>query len=137
MARSALEYVEKNDMIKERLDLYKDFTCDLVIKINETFLGDHLMGDKEKRDHFNWCWNKVIDEFGEQYIQFEKECELKEFLWYSFYDLYYESEEDKDEVRDNLLIMWTFVFDYRLEKNESEISFAINAYNKFDECLIR
>lgn len=124
-------------MCQEKLDLYKDFACDLVLKINETFLGDHLMGDKEKGEHFDWCWNKVIEEFAEQEIYFGNECELKDFMWDSFYHLFYKSEQNKDEVKDNLLIMWTFVFDYRLEKGDEEAKFAINAYNKFDNCLNR
>lgn len=130
------KYMRKHNMYQERMDLYRDFACDLVNKVHETFLGDDIMGDQEFREHFEWCWGKVIEEFKADNIVFEHECELKEYLWDSFYELFYTSEHDLDTVKDNLLIMWNFIFDYgRLSKTKTEINYTINAYNKFDKCL--
>lgn len=129
------KYMRKYGMYQEKMELYRDFVCDLVNEVHKTFLGE-VMGEKEYREHFDWCWGKTIEKFEEDKIYFDRECELKEYLWGSFYELFYNSDHEIDELKDNLMIMWNFIFDHsRMNKTEVEVKYAVSAYNKFDECL--
>lgn len=130
------KYMRKNDMYQERMDLYRDFVCDLVNKVHETFLGTDIMGEQEFREHFDWCWSRIIEEFKADNIVFYDECELKEYLWRSFYDMFYVADDHIDELKDNMMIIWNFIFDHgRVSKTKSEINYTIDAYDKFEKCL--
>ena len=45
-----------NNIIFERVDLYRDFILTLNDLILTTYLGDDFTNDEEQINHFNWCW---------------------------------------------------------------------------------
>ena len=57
-------------MLKNQ-NFFLDYVDSLLTLITETFLGDDVMGDDEARlNHFKWCWNKTIDNFRKENINF-------------------------------------------------------------------
>lgn len=138
MASNLWKYMVFYDMTQEKMDLYKDFACDLVNEVHKTFLGSDVMGDKECKEHFEWCWNKKIEEFKKEGIYFDHDCNLKQFMWESFNDLYYSYSDDVEnyKVRDNMMIMWNFIFDHsKMDKSKGELENTVSVYNKFENCL--
>ena len=67
-----------NNIIPEKMELYYDFCHSLYLIIIDTYLGDELesnetkveMSDEDNEKHFNWCWNKNIENFQQENIIF-------------------------------------------------------------------
>ena len=64
-----------NNMIYEKRQLFSDFTFSLYDIIKSTYLGDDItnpsetkiiLSQKEKENHFEWCWNKTIENFSKE-----------------------------------------------------------------------
>lgn len=49
---------------RHKKDLFYDFLISLYEMIDNTFLGiDIVHTEIDQRNHFTWCWNKVIENF--------------------------------------------------------------------------
>ena len=67
-----------NNIKYERCNLYYDFIMSLNKIINGTYLGsDYINSEKEITQHFNWCIDKVIDNFKEENIVFDDMTQIK------------------------------------------------------------
>jgi hypothetical protein len=95
-------WFESNNIIFEKLEVYQDFVVSLVLMIMDTYLGDD--GDEnaetkirltkdEKDDHFEWCWNKVVNNFSKENIMIEQDGEHKVFLKDFIFEIYYEQKK--------------------------------------------
>jgi hypothetical protein len=84
-----------HNMYYEKIELYGDIFKSLNYIILHTYLGDEfretkIMLTKEDNDnHFNWCWNKVIDDFLKENITIEKVGEHKDYFQSFFNDTFY------------------------------------------------
>ena len=73
-----------NNIIPEKLELFSDFSHSLNLIICDTYLGEELKSNEtkitltedDKNSHFNWCWNKTIDNFKKEHLIFEIEGEI-------------------------------------------------------------
>ena len=80
----------------EKIELYGDFIKSLYQIIIDTYLGDDdsetkiVLSEEDKFAHFEWCWNKTIENFKKENIIFKVEGQhkdyFKSFLFDSFYD---------------------------------------------------
>ena len=68
-----------NNIIPEKMDLYYDFSFSLYYLILDTYLGDDknsetkiVLSDEDNLKHFEWCWNKTIENFQKEEITFNK-----------------------------------------------------------------
>ena len=67
-----------NNIYPEKLELFSDFTHSLNMIIIETYLGEEEnsyetkinLTDDDNKKHFDWCWNKVIENFKKENIIF-------------------------------------------------------------------
>ena len=59
-----------HNIIPELTDLFKDYCFSFYYLIRSTYLGDSYhdanetrigMTEKDKLEHYQWCWNKTID----------------------------------------------------------------------------
>jgi hypothetical protein len=57
-----------NGFTTEKGDLLFDFTNSIIQKMIKTYLGDNLMSEEDKKKHFDWCWNSVLEDFNKEYI---------------------------------------------------------------------
>ena len=64
-----------NNMVPEKRELFSDFTFSLYFLIRDTYLGDEfsqtqetkvILSEEEKKNHFDWCWKKTIDNFSKE-----------------------------------------------------------------------
>jgi len=59
-----------NNIIPEKMELFSDFSYSLNMLIVETYLGENntsetkiVLSNEDVEKHFQWCFNKVIDNF--------------------------------------------------------------------------
>lgn len=86
-----------NNVIYERAELYRDFCISLVDLINDTYFGDKeekfeseiQMTNDDNLKHFDWCWDKTIDNFSKENIKFIKEGNHKIYFKSFLGDVFY------------------------------------------------
>ena len=123
-----------NNVTPERSALYLDFTHSLYDLIVTTYLGDEVMDNDSIKQHFDWCWKKVIESFQKEKIYFES-IELYNYFFTLFLDSFY-TEVDKSEKNVNkLLEFWQDIFEYSVTKTLSELEAFIDLYKIFDRSL--
>jgi hypothetical protein len=90
-----------NNIYPEKLELFSDFTHSLNTLIVDTFLGDETestetkinLSDEDNRKHFEWCWNKVVDNFNKEKIIFEKKGDHYDYFESFFFEIFYNQKE--------------------------------------------
>ena len=92
-----------NNIIPELTELFRDFCLSFLILIKETYLGDNLDGsetkvgmtEKQKKEHFNWCWKKTLENFNKENINFKFNDGDFTFFESFFFDLFYTQTDIK------------------------------------------
>ena len=131
-----------NNMIPEKRELFADFTFSLYFLIRDTYLGDEftetqetkvLLSDSEKKEHFEWCWNKTIENFAKENIHFNKGGEHKEYFEQFFHDLFYNAE--KKELALNISKFFSEVFDENKSFTKSDLDMMTDIYKRLNKNL--
>lgn len=114
-----------NNISREKLELFHDFVISLDTLIEDTFLGYDVINDKEKiKGHFNWCWNKVIDNFEKENIHFKRTGPHFSYFFSFFQTAFYDKELEYSETRDS----FKELFNIMLEKREIERKLLLDIY---------
>ena len=88
-----------NDIKFDKCGLYYDFIKSLNKLLSDTYLGaEYINSDKETKEHYLWCFNKVIKNFKEEKIVFDNTDKLKEYFLYFYDELFY---KDNDKSLEN------------------------------------
>ena len=77
-----------NNIIPERMDLYYDLSYSLFLLIKTTYLGydDEYsetkvkMTNEDNQNHFDWCWDKIIENFRKENIKFNERGEHYDYF---------------------------------------------------------
>ena len=102
-----------NNMIYEKRQLFSDFSFGLCDIIRTTYLGDDksessetkiILNQKDKESHFDWCWNKTIENFSKENIKFNLVGEHKDYYEKFYMDLFYNAESNK--ISGNILMFF-------------------------------
>ena len=114
-----------NDIKHERVHLFKDFTLSLMKLIMTTYMGDDVTTTSEQTNHFNWCWNKNINNFKLEGINFENK-ELYNYFLIFTEDIFYSiPDKDNPELRDNIFLLWDILFTYTSKKTEPDLEMLL------------
>jgi hypothetical protein len=72
-----------NNITIELTNLFRDFIISFLDLLKDTYLGDDTNTDsnltkvgmtvEQKKDHFNWCWEKIVENFKKENINFKFE----------------------------------------------------------------
>lgn len=127
-------------IILDRLELYKDFTFNLLYYIDHYYLDyESLYKDSDINNHFYWCYNKACDEFLEEGIDFKNNDELKEYFRGYYFNYYYKAQADttKDLSLKYFEKIWTSIFDFEQQKNKNVTNILIELYTIFDKSLTK
>ena len=124
---------KSHNVIKERVELYKDFTINLLHYIYDTYLGsEFIKTETDQRGHFAWAYGKVLDEFNSQNISFYGNDELFDYFFLYFKDQFY----DMNELQpiNYYIRFWKSIFN--LNKNKvRKIEALLEIYEIFDITL--
>jgi len=122
-----------NDIKFDRCNLYYDFIKTFNKILVNTYLGlDFISTEKEIKEHYLWCFNKVISNFKEEKIQFDKTDKLKEYFFYFYHELFYKDSEKSIEKIDKLADL---SFDFNRLKSRSDIDIMFELYKMFEKSL--
>ena len=126
-----------NNVKYDRVNLYLDFVLSLLHLSFDTYMGDDITDYELRVKHFDWCWNKNINNFKEEGIIFQDNDELKsyfsEFMLEIFYNL--DGKDNNPHVYYNIINLWVHIFNYNGTKSRADIDSFIEIYNIFDKSL--
>lgn len=125
-----------NNINLEKCELYNEFIQSLIFLVYDTYMGDDITNEKEQKNHFNWCWDKNIENFEKEGFIFNS-LKLKSYFLEFMLEVYYpitKKEENKTAL-DNIIKLWVYIFDYNNNKSKSDMDTLIEVYKMFENSL--
>lgn len=134
LVMSGVEKIYKqHGVVYERVDLYRNFTLSLNSLIQSTYMGDDIHDEKTKKQHFDWCWKQVSEDFTIEGIYFVDNQMLYEyfrvFMLKTFYII---PNKDESLIPANIEKVFSYLFDYNHLKKADDIETFIDVYKKFE-----
>ena len=127
-------WVRHKNIDVDKAELFYDFIDSVYTIVHETFLGDDVMTNEEdKQKHFNWCWNKTVDNFKEENIIFNSEGDHYKYFWNFFNENYYADRDNRDV--DNINNYFLILTKLHLLKTKSELDMLSDIYILLDSNL--
>jgi hypothetical protein len=126
----------KNNINFQKCELYNDFIQSLLMVIFDTYMGDDVTDFEEQSNHFKWCWDKTIDNFKSEGLNFSSGKLFNYFLEFSIEVFYSNKEKNKIGVESSILGIWVDLFDYTRNKTNSEVDTLIEIYQLMENSLI-
>lgn len=125
---------QKYSIIKDRVDIYYDFTYNLLHYIFDYYLDKKtLYLDIDIKNHFMFCYNKVCEEFLKEEIDFTKNEELIEYFYTYYYHSFYKNENDYDIS--HFIKFWNSIFEIESPQSKNTLNVLIEIYNVFDKSI--
>jgi hypothetical protein len=132
-----------NNMIPEYIDLFRDFCLSFYFLVSQTYLGDSHndhnetkigLTNRDKENHFNWCWNKIIDNFELEGIVFEFSERDKDYFKEFFFEIFYDTK-NKD-IKGGLLDFFRQVFNSKRPMSKSDLEILTDLYKTLERSLV-
>ena len=122
-------------LVKDRVEIYKDFSINLLNYIVDFYLDNKtLCEDDDIRNHFNWCFSKVCDEFKLEGIDFSQNEPLRQYFMNFYYYQFYK-RENQDISLDYYEKFWRNIFDIEKQKNRNIMKSMVELYTIFDSSI--
>jgi hypothetical protein len=96
----------------------------------ETKIG---MTQEEKSSHFNWCWNKTVENFEKENIKFIFNEEDMDYFQSFFFEVFY--NQDDGQVRNELETFFTQLFDRKRLSTKSDLEMYTDVYKTMERSL--
>ncbi len=126
---------QKYIIVKDRVEIYKDVALNLLYYIHHYYIDkESLSADEDIRNHYNWCFKKVCDEFLKEGIDFSKNEVLKKYFYEYYYHQFYNIKNgvNQDTSLEYYEKFWKNIFEIDKQKSKSIINILIEIYNVFD-----
>lgn len=131
-----MKQLKSNNMIKERVDLYRDFVVNLIHYIHSTYLGkEFIKSEEDIKGHFNWAFNKVLADFEKEGVVFNSSVELKQYFFKYFNTKFY--SVDSIPTLKTFLDFWDNIFTLKPNKENTILNALIEIYKLFDTAFNR
>ena len=139
------EDVEKwfkgNNILNEKLELFSDFSHSLNLLIVDTYLGQQdspnetkiLMSDDDNSKHFEWCWDKTVNNFLKEDLNFENRGEHFDYFKSFFDEIFYTQKDEK--IRKLITNFFTDLFDINKPFTKSDLDMVLTIYKILDKHL--
>ena len=126
---------QKYMIIKDRVEIYKDFAINLLNYIVDFYLDNKTLSlDDDIRNHYNWCFNKVCDEFKEEDLDFSKNEDLRRYFYDFFYHQFYK-RDNQDITIVYYEKFWLNIFNIDKQNNKNVMNTMVELYNIFDKSV--
>jgi hypothetical protein len=130
-----------NNIIPEKMELYYDLSYSLYLLIKTTYLGDSNvpnetkveMNESDNIKHFDWCWNKTIDNFEKENITFERNGEHYDYFFSLFNEIYY--NQPKEVLRNTIDVFFNDLFNREKPFTQVDLDLIFNIYKTLDKNL--
>lgn len=131
-----------NNIIPEKMELYYDLSYSLYLLIKKTYLGNTQnnnetkveMSDEDNQKHFDWCWNKTLDNFKKENINFTNEGEHKEYFISLFNQIFY--KQNKEDLRNSIETFFNDLFNREKPFTQVDLDLIYNIYKTLDKNLV-
>lgn len=133
-----ISYLNKlHEVTLEKCEVFRDYVITLNFCICDTYLGDDVINsDENLLIHFNWCWERIIDNFGQENLFFVEKGEHYYYFLNYFTDTFY-SLDDKTKVDLNDADdYWTNIFRIDGNKTKSQYNVFIEVYRLLNEYFL-
>jgi len=129
-----------NNIIPERMELVSDFCVSLNNLIVDTYLGEEIQGtnetkislsDEDKKKHFDWCWEKTIDNFRRENILINKTGEHYDYLVSFFLEVYYNQKETK--IRNSIGTFFLDIFNIKNPYTKPDLDMLHGIYKSIEK----
>jgi len=116
-----------NNINYEKVELYGDFFKSLNMKGTDTFFEeDHHetkinLSEQNKKEHFEWCWIKTIEDFSKENILFNAVGEHKNYFEKFFFDTFYNQNQKNIKEAIPSFLEEVFNLDKPCSKSDLEI----------------
>lgn len=120
-------WYKAHNISRERMELFYDFVVSLYSLIDETYLGnDVIHKEEDQRNHYTWCWDKVIENFNKENIHFKERGNHYLYFWNFFLEAYYfvKLYEQPVQIPD----YFNKLFNFKHKKTRSELDLLSEIY---------
>jgi hypothetical protein len=118
----------------EKTILFHDFLTSLYNLIDTTFLGvDVIITETDQKNHFNWCWDKTIENFSKEKIYFKERESSYHYFWNFFQEAFYFAKLDNQPER--IREYFFRLFDFTHKKTRSELDMLTEVYKLLEQNL--
>ena len=127
---------KKYNIVRDRVEVYKDFALNLLYYIYHYYLDKETLGaDEDIRNHYLWCYNKVCDGFKKEEIDFTDNQELKEYYFSYYYQQFYRAENNGEIGLKYFENFWKNIFEIDKQKNKNTIGALIEIYTIYNKSI--
>lgn len=126
-----------HNMNYERIELYGDIFKSLNYIIIDTYMGEDTsetkisLSQEDKESHFEWCWNKMLEDFRRENIIIKDGGEHKEYFKSFFFDTFYNQSERN--VKDSIPNFLVEVFDVEKPFSKSDLDILTELYKLMEK----
>jgi hypothetical protein len=134
-------WLKMNNIIPEKMELFSDFSQSLYDLMTETYLGQDklpnetriVVSKEDNEKHFEWCWNKVIQNFDKEGLIFRKSGEHFDYFKTFFEDIFYNQKEEK--IKNSVKDFFSQLFDLNIPFTKSDLDMILVIYRMLDKSL--
>lgn len=125
-------WLNVNNITKEKVELFFDFSLGLYRLVVDTTLEDKdfKIQESDRINHYNWCWNKNIENFEKENIIFDKTGSHYTYFKDFFFDSYY--NQQSDELKNSIESFLFHLFDMSKSFTKSDLDMLIEIYKTLD-----
>lgn len=127
-------FYQQQNIVFERVDLFRDLSISLAKTIHSTYLGDEITSPSQQLKHFRWCWQKVLDDFTQENIYFKVKGTLYQHFAKYFREMFY-SKDNKNEETQVIIKYWAFIMSYQHPKRHADLNLFLTMYNLMNQNL--
>ena len=135
-------WFKANNIIPEKMELYYDLSYSLYLLIQKTYLGNGEnnketkveMSEEDNTKHFNWCWDKTIENFNKENIKFQNDGDHYDYFFSLFNELYY--KQNKETIRNSIDVFFLDLFNREKPFTQVDLDLIYNIYKTLDKNLV-
>lgn len=126
-----------HNMNYEKIELYGDIFKSLNFIIIDTYLGDEksetkiTMSKEDNESHFNWCWDKLLENFRKENIIIKHGGKHKDYFKSFFNDSFYYQKEVN--IKNIIPIFIVEVFSVEKPFSKSDLDILTEIYGLFEK----
>ena len=130
-----------NNILPEKMELFSDFSISLYGLMVTTYLGMDNdanetkinITDDDNENHFQWCWNKTIENFKRENINFEISGEHYTYYLNFFKDVFY--NEKQVQMKESIGEFFKELFDVNIPFTKSDLDMILGIYRLMEKGL--
>jgi len=126
-----------HNMTYEKIELYGDFFKSLNNIIMDTYLGDNTsetkisLSNEDNLSHFEWCWNKTIENFKRENIIIKSDGDHKDYFQSFFIDTFYNQKESN--LKKSIPKFLKEIFEVGMTYSKSDLDLLTELYKLIEK----